>query len=261
MAGMLVFATALAALVHFGSATAMGAVKLDNMTFDKMVSIPGFTWLVKFDKNYAYGDKEDEFKELCKLAYKVPDFSIGEIPVAEYGDKDNDDLRLRFELKVDDFPVYFLFKGSAESNIRYEGFSDPVASKPATWDDEEDGPWEPPMLSDITAENLAKWLRQQGVKFPSIGTIAELDEVVKAFLQNGFKDSFIKEAKSLAGGDHKEDPKAPVYIRIMEKVKERGVEYVGSETARVKKIMAGNLTPEKKAQLTEKLKILGVFDA
>ena len=44
-------------------------------------------WLVKVDKSHAYGEKEDAFKELCKLAHPVKDLLIGEIPVTEYGDK------------------------------------------------------------------------------------------------------------------------------------------------------------------------------
>merc|ERR1712217_642356 len=103
--------------------------------------------LVKFDQSYAYGEKEDEFKALCKLAYAVPGFLIGEIPVQEYGDKENDDLRERFGLKKDDFPVYFLFKPGDSKGQKYTG--------------------------DVKADLLAAWLRKQKIRMPAIGTIAE----------------------------------------------------------------------------------------
>merc|ERR1719230_144162 len=106
---------------HTAMGTAQGALKLDNYTLDKVLAIPGQSVLVKFDKSYAYGEKEDEFKSLCKLAYKVPNFLIGEVPVQEYGDKENDDLRERFKLKKDDFPVYFLFNEANKEGLKYEG--------------------------------------------------------------------------------------------------------------------------------------------
>mmetsp|Transcript_43112 Transcript_43112/g.77445 ORF Transcript_43112/g.77445 Transcript_43112/m.77445 type:complete len:261 (+) Transcript_43112:60-842(+) len=174
---------------------AQGAVKLDNMTFDKMLSVPGLTLLAKIDKAYPYGDKEETFKELCKLSYHVKDFLIGEIPVQEYGDKENEDLQKRFEVRTDEFPVYLLFKkGAAEPPIRFEGFPDPNAKKPASWDDEEDGPWEPPFRTDVTPENFVTWLRMKGVKMPYGGTILDMDEVAKKFMK-GFKDDDFAEAK------------------------------------------------------------------
>jgi len=241
-------------------ATAAGAIKLDNFTFDKMTAIPGVTWLVKFDKTYAYGEKEDAFKALCKLAHKVPNFLVGEVPVTEHGDKDNDDLRERYEIPVESYPAYLMFKGSSQLLAKFEGFADPAARKPATWDDKKDGAWAAPMLQEVTTENVAKWLRVQGVKFPSVGTIFELDEVAQRFVADGMKDTDLAAARALAEGEHKEDPKAAVYIKIFEKIKEKGAEYVAKETERVQKLMTGNLTPEKAAQMNEKLKIMGVFE-
>merc|ERR1712203_1355661 len=100
----------LATLAPVVRSTALGAIKLDNFTFDKILGIPDQTFLVKFDKSYAYGEKEDAFKAISKLSYSVPKFLVGEVPVQEYGDKENDDLRERFTLAKDDFPVYLLFK-------------------------------------------------------------------------------------------------------------------------------------------------------
>lgn len=247
------------ALIGRGAdATAQGALKLDNYTFDKMVAVPGLTLLAKVDQSYAYGEKEDAFKELCKLAHSVPNFLIGEIPVQEYGDKENSDLMERFKLTKEDFPGYFLFKGP-DSQVKFEGFADPLSKKPANWDDDEDGTWEAPMRKDITGENLVIWLRKNGVKMPSIGTIAELDEIVKKYMQEGLKQSYIDEATKLAETEHKNDKKAPIYLKILAKIKEKGADYVEKETARLTKLLVGKLTDEKKAELSEKMKILAVF--
>lgn len=251
-------AVAIVLLLPGASATAIGAVKLDNYTFDKMIKVPGLSILVKFDQSYAYGEKEDAFKELCKLGYSVPNFLIAEVPVQEYGDKENDDLRERYNLKKEDFPIFFLFKDSKEP-IKYAGLVDPNSKKPANWDDDEDGAWEPPMLTGVTTEALNMWLRTNGIKMPSIGTIAELDEVAQRVMKDGLKDTDLEEANKLANGDYKNDKKAQIYVKIMEKIKEKGKEYVDKESARVTKIMAGKITPEKEAEMKEKLNILKVF--
>lgn len=252
-------ALAVATLQMSAEASATGAIKLDNKTFDKLITIPGLTTLVKFDKDYAYGEKEDAFKEICKLAFPVKDFLIAEVPVQEYGDKENEDLADRYNFKSDDFPIFTIFKGSTDSPTKFEGFPNPTAVKPHDWDDDEDGEWEPSMITEITAENLVLWLRKEGIKMPSVGTIFELDEVAKRFLADGLKDSDLQAAKELAEGDHKNDKKAPIYIKIMEKVKAKGVGYVQSELTRVKKILDGKITEQKKTELEEKVKILNVF--
>lgn len=249
-----------AALLQRGAdATATGAIKLDNKTFDKLITTAGLTTMVKFDKDYAYGDKEDAFKEICKLALPVKDFLIAEVPVQEYGDKENEDLAQRYDFKSDDFPIFTIFRGSTESPSKFEGFANPNSKKPHDWDDEEDGEWEPSMITDVTAENLVLWLKKEGIKMPSIGTIFELNEVAKRYLADGLKDSDLAEAKALAEGDHKNDKKAPIYIKIMEKVKAKGVDYIQTELTRVKKILEGKITETKKAEMEEKVKILSVF--
>merc|ERR1719456_1764253 len=94
---------------------------------------------------------------------------------------------------------------------------------------------------------------------PSVGTITEMDEIVKKFLKGGMAPAEIEAVKKLADGDFKNDKKAPMYVKIMEKVKEKGVEYIKTESARVEKIMQGNLTADKKSELSDKMKIMNVF--
>jgi len=232
---------------------------LDNYTLDKMVAVPGLTVMAKFDQLYAYGDKEDAFKTICELAYVVPNFLIAEVPVEEYGDKQNDDLRERFGLSTDDFPAFFLFSDGGKVQKKFEGFPDPVAKRPATWDDEEDGEWEPPMLEEVNVDTLLTWLRTNGIKMPSLGTIVELDELVHKFMKSSDKASVLKEATALADSEHKNDRKAPMYTKIMQKVIEKGNDYVEAEAARVKKLLSGRITEEKQAELKDKSKILAVF--
>merc|ERR1719230_166976 len=207
---------------HTAMGTAQGALKLDNYTLDKVLAIPGQSVLVKFDKSYAYGEKEDEFKSLCKLAYTVPNFLIGEVPVQEYGDKENDDLRERFKINKDDFPVYYLFNEQEKEGKKYSGA--------------------------VTAADLGTWLRQNKVRMPAIGTIDELDQIAKKFMKEK-ADADIESAKTLAEGEYKTDRKAAMYVKIMQKIKEKGDEYIETETKGVAKILEGKVTPEKAAEM------------
>jgi len=226
-------AVAASLLAQVAEGTAQGAVKLDNYTFDKALSIPDFSFLVKFDQSYAYGDKEDEFKALCKLAYSVPKFLIAEVPVQEYGDKENDDLRERFKLKKDDFPVYLMFNEANKEGLKYPGA--------------------------IKASDIAAWLRKNKVRMPSIGTIEELDTLTKQFLKDGFADEHIQAAQKLAEGQYSNDRKASIYVKIMQKIKDKGEAYIEGEIARVTKILEGKVSIEKKAEMEDKLKVLHVF--
>jgi len=134
---------------------------------------------------------------------------------------------------------------------------DESASKPDDWDDEEDGEWEPPFLKEPTADALAVWLRKHGVKVPALGTIVELDEIVRSYLREGFKDALLAEARRVAEEQYPSDRKAPVYLKIMQKAKESGAGYVQKELARVKGIVdRGTISAKKAEELGEKVKIL-----
>jgi len=176
-------------------ATAQGALKLDNYTFSKVTSLPGWSFLVKFDQSYAYGEKEDEFKLLCKHAHQVPHFMMAEVPVQEFGDKENDDLRDQFKLTKEDFPTYFLINEANPSGQRYTGA--------------------------VKADLLVRWLRRHQIAIPSLGTIEELDILAQKFMQDPKDAGLVAEAKKFA--EENSDKKAAVYVKIMQKIQEKGL--------------------------------------
>merc|ERR1739847_189719 len=64
-----------------------GSTSLDAWTFGQIVNGERDV-LVKFDKSYPYGEKEDAFKELCKrLGEAGANLLVGVVGVEEYGDK------------------------------------------------------------------------------------------------------------------------------------------------------------------------------
>merc|ERR1712217_566219 len=97
------------------------------------------------------------------------------------------------------------------------------------------------------------------VKMPAVGTIQEFDDIVKKFFKGGMAAEEIDAAKALANGQYSTDRKAAMYVKIMEKVKEKGEAYVDTESKRVAKILEGKVTPEKSAEMNDKLKVQGVF--
>lgn len=208
-----------------------GCLKLDTFTLDKMVALPGYGFLVKIDEPYQHGEQEQTFKTLCRLAYSLPTFFVGNVPVQAFNDKDNDDVRQRFNLTKKDFPVYYLFTEELRDGVRYSGH--------------------------LQAANIIKWLRQFGIMMPSIDTIDELDALVSDFLQSPSETHLVK-ARALAE-KYSTDKKAAAYVKIMEKMLSKSASYATDEVARVMTLLGGNVHPQKKAELNDRLKVLKVF--
>ncbi|CAE7271633.1 Erp29 [Symbiodinium pilosum] len=201
------------------------------MTMDKMLSVPGQSFLVKIDEPYSRGEKGDMFRMICQLAYAVPNFFAAEVPVQRFNQKENDDVRERFNLTLKDFPAFYLFTDGSTDGVRY--------------------------TDAAQAANMIKWLRSRGILMPSIDTIDELDEVVNDFLSEP-SARHIEKAKELER-KYTNDAKAPMYVKIMEKCLAQGASYAADEIARVMKILQGKVHPQKRAELSDKLKVLKVF--
>lgn len=207
-----------------------GCLKLDALTMDKMLAIPGHSFFVKIDEPYSFGEKMEAFRSICQLAYSVPNFFVAEVPVQRFNEKDNDEVRIRFNLTLEDFPAFYLFQEGAEA-MRY-----PDATQ---------------------APNMIRWLRSYNIMMPSIESIDELDAVVNTFLQQP-EMRHVEIAKEIAK-KYTTDAKAPMYAKIMEKILDKGLGYPVDEVARVMKILEGKVHPEKRKELGEKLKVLKIF--
>lgn len=53
--------------------------------------------IVKFDVSYPYGEKHEEYIKLGSAYQSIDDLIVAEIPVKDYGEKDNEDLATRFD--------------------------------------------------------------------------------------------------------------------------------------------------------------------
>jgi len=59
--------------------------------------------LVKFDESYPYGEKHDVWKQLADATLSQENLLLGEVNIADYGDKDNSDLGELFGAKKRQF--------------------------------------------------------------------------------------------------------------------------------------------------------------
>merc|ERR1719284_835711 len=69
-----------------------GILKLDNTTFDRLIDGTRNV-IVRFDKEYSYGDEHDAWKEFAKtVGESSADILVCDVGVSEYGDKDNEEF-------------------------------------------------------------------------------------------------------------------------------------------------------------------------
>merc|ERR1719399_1403633 len=226
----------LALLAPALQAKAQGAINLDTYTFDKIVD-GSRDVLVKFDQEYAYGDKEDAFKALCKTVGPLKGGTlIAEVGVQDYGDKENQNVAERFGASKDDFPVYKLFKKGGD------------VAKPVSY------------AGEKTEAALSQFLKAEtGLYIGLPGNLEAFDKLATGFLGAGgtVMTARLAEAEAaLAAVSTDDAASAKAYIKIMKRVQEKGVGFVEGEAKRVKKLMSGKITDKKKKLFNERLNIL-----
>ena len=220
-----------------------GCTPLDEISFDKIVNKFKAS-LVKFDVAYPYGEEHDEFAKIAKDALDTGDLFVGEVGVKDYAERDNERLAERFDLSKEDFPAVILFvqvEGGGEGNLLHYRFGD-----------------------KLTAEGLKKFVRQKsGIYLSLPGCIEEFDKLVDKLLAGAESDqeSVLKEAEDLWDKTHgpRMAKRADIYVKLMRKVVAVGPTFVAKEAQRVKKLLGGKISSEKKEELEEKSNILKSF--
>lgn len=222
--------------VTFGTGL-KGAVTLDSWTFDKMISKFKAS-LVKFDITYPYGEKEDEYGKVAESARFSPDLLVSEVGVQDYGEKENSDLAERFGVSKEDFPVIKLF---------VEGKKEPFT-----------------FTGNVKVDEIKGFITQYSdVRLVLDKCLPQFDDLVEKFMAANEKDKekFLSEAKGLVSqlSSESEKKSADIYIKIMQKVIERGTGFIASEKERVKNIKDGKITTAKKEEMQGRLNILHSF--
>ncbi|XP_045503375.1 protein windbeutel [Colias croceus] len=215
-----------------------GSIELDDFSFNKIINAFSAS-LVKFDVAFPYGDKHDAFVAVAKEATDVSELVVAEVGVKDYGEKDNEQLARKYGATKENFPVVKLFlKGNEE---------------PITFDDSQ----------GFTTDQLRRFVRQNtGIYLSLPGCIRDLDMLAIEFMKSAKEErsNVLKKVEVSLKELAKENANTgKIYKTIMEKILEKGDEFVKSENQRIKKVMSGKLSDEKKQEMGHRLNILQSF--
>ncbi|XP_015123062.1 endoplasmic reticulum resident protein 29 [Diachasma alloeum] len=217
-----------------------GCVPLDSYSFDKVISKFKAS-VVKFDVAFPYGEKHEAYASVAADTRDTGDLLLAEVGVKDYGNKDNSDLAKRFNIDRQDFPVIMLF---------LQGQSQPLKLM-----DGHD--------QDFTVEHLKRLIRSKaGVYVGLPGCVEQLDRLAEDFKTSPEKErqEILNKAKvfqETVPEAHR--AAAQVYVKMMEKILERGDVFVQTEQTRIEGLLKGKLSEEKKRSMEEKRNILQSF--
>lgn len=229
---------ALALVVAFPATTdaARGVLSLDSLTFDKIID-GSRPVVVKFDKQYAYGDKEDAFKAFAtEMAGST--LVVAEVGVQDYGDKENDDLREKYGVSAEDFPVFKIFTPSSSEPLTFSG-------------------------DVISTDELKLWAKKSaGVRVGLKGALPTYDDIAEMLMQGKIKaeEAVLKGKAAMAGiKDETAKKTAELYTKMYTKVGKEGKVFVAKEAKRVERLLNGSLSDAKKKMLQLRKNLLASF--
>lgn len=217
-----------------------GAVSLNSGVFNKVIEKHKVV-LVKFDETYPYGGKQDAFKEVAKASVSQPDLLVAEVHVADYGEKENQDLAEKFGLTKESFPAYKLFTdgNSKEPKATFSG----------------------DVLQADSIKNFV--VKESGLWLGRPGCLEAFDRLVPEFMKasDDKRASILTDAERTKQELQKEEEKlaADTYIKTMKKVLDKGNTFIKEEVTRVEKLRSGKVSDNKKRQLGDRLNILTSF--
>jgi hypothetical protein len=246
----LLFFSSLVFAVFFGGTLAAdyGILNLDNATLPKIVDGKRPVFLC-FWREYPYGEKHDAFKALAvEVAKGSSDLIVGLVGIGTYGDKINQDLAERYGMKTvgkdleykdldEGFPQFLFFpKGTASTGkpMKYGGA--------------------------VTSQDMLRFLKTNGVKVGIHGTIEELDSIAAQYLNaDKARRMALRGEVERAKVDSSNQDSKEYYLKVMQRITEKGNEFVSSELKRLESLLSNAVTKEKQNQFKQRANILASF--
>mmetsp|Transcript_27918 Transcript_27918/g.61277 ORF Transcript_27918/g.61277 Transcript_27918/m.61277 type:complete len:250 (-) Transcript_27918:220-969(-) len=112
-----------------------------------------------------------------------------------------------------------------------------------------------------TAEKFLEYLQEQVASDKGFARVDALADIAKKFKDAADKSALIKEAKAkIAKVAAEEKENAELYVKLMEKAVEKGVDYLAKEKSRLEKMLgSGGVHSSKVDEMSRKASILGAL--
>lgn len=151
-----------------------GCLEIGEFNFDKI--IPKFeAVLVKFDVAYPYGEKHDIFAKIAEEIIDNRNFILAQVPVKDYGEKENEEFVKKYGIVKDNLPALKLFVQGED--------------EPFTFD--KNSPW--------TEENVKKFVREHTNLYLGLpGCLEAFDKLAVEFITSKNKDNVLQKAETEA---------------------------------------------------------------
>ena len=198
--------------------------------------------MIKFDTAYPYGNKQNEYSKLSAGGYSSSDLLVAEVGIKDYGDMENMDLAERFGIKQEDFPVVKLFlDGNTEEPIDFADETFDVITLRGFIKKNAD--------VYIGLESCLEIFDRLTNKFINSKSIKEQEDIFKK-AENERKKLILENEKN----------SADVYIKLMQKVLQKGESFIVDETKRVTGLVKSpKVIDEQRKEMESRLNILQSF--
>lgn len=219
-----------------------GILELDNFTFPLIVG-RHYNCLVRFEKEYPYGDKADAFKAAAvEVVKSEAETIVAAVPISTWGERRNNDLAVKFGFVKKDQHLEHSDMDSIFPKFRFFPKNN---GEPADYT----GP--------VTKEGLLGFLKEKaGIYFGLPGCVKVLDELAEVF-HTAPKDTLAKAEATAAELEQKD--KAAYYLKVMKKAID-SPEYPEKEKARLETLLkSSTVTAEKKQSMSTRLNVLSSF--
>jgi hypothetical protein len=219
---------------HGHVAETPGAMKLDHLTLDKVIdavkNTPKSVLVAIFCRP---AEKLPEYKLLVDSLYNVSNLLFSETWV----DHDDDSpqgkgMETRYNLDADKFPEYRIYSQKIPKGLTYNGKN--------------------------RFEEIATWIDvHSDLELPHHDALVDFEKLTSRFVHSDNKREVLQKATTLAAESG--DAKARHYVSIMQKVLDRGNEYIAKETERISDILKGEIPDDTRSDFSSKLKVLNSF--
>jgi len=216
-------------------AKAQGAMKLDHLTLPKAIDAVKDTPKNVLVTVFSRPNTENpEWNSLVDALYNVSNLLFSEAWVDHSDDSPHGThMEKAFRLDSDKFPQYFIYCQGYPQGLAYHGME--------------------------KYEDIATWIDvNSNLELPHHDTLKDFEKLVRRFVHSADKREVVQTATVAASESG--DAKARHYVSIMQKVVEKGDQFIPKEIGRLSDMLMQLLPDNTRSDLSNKLKVLKSFE-